>query len=84
MINYQIAVAGMTSLSAQPFGPLDFVPVAWLPDGRLVADHACVMSGFGGGPCDASLDGTYIFAADGTSHALFFKLKNGSRVVGYV
>ena len=84
VINYQVAVAGLTASSAQPFGPLDFVPDAWLPDGRLVADHLCISSDFGGGPCDASLDGTYIFAADGASHTLFFKLKNGSRVVGYV
>ncbi len=84
VINYQIAVADLTSSSATAFGPLDFVPDAWLPDGRLIADHRCAYSGWGGGPCDASLDGTYFFSADGSTHSLFYKLAAGANVVGYV
>jgi hypothetical protein len=83
VINYQMAIADLTSSTANAFGPLDYLPDAWLPDGRLVADHVCAYSGFGGGPCDARLDGTYFFSADGTSHTLFFKLTHGA-VVGYV
>lgn len=81
--NYQMAVADRTSSNAKAFGPLDYLPDAWLPDGRVVADHTCFYSGWGGGPCNASLDGTYIFSADGTSHTLFLKLTSGG-VVGYV
>ena len=84
VINYQMAVAGVTSPSANAFGPLDYLPEAWLPDGRLVAEHVCAYPGFGGGPCDARLDGTYIFSANGSTHSLFYKLANGSVVVGYV
>jgi hypothetical protein len=84
MINYQIAVADLTSSSAKAFGPLDYLPDAWLPDGRIVADHWCA-AGFGNtGVCDASLDGTYVFSADGASHSLLFKLTQGAAVVGYV
>lgn len=81
--NYQMAVADRTSSDAKAFGPLDYLPDAWLPDGRVVADHTCFYSGWGGGPCNATLDGTYIFSADGTSHTLFFKLTSGV-VAGYV
>ena len=84
VINYQMAIATVTSSSAQAFGPLDFVPDTFLPDGRVVAEHRCAYSGWGGGPCDASLDGTYFFSADGTSHTLFFKLVGGASVVGYL
>ena len=84
VINYQMAVADLTASSAQAFGPLDYLPDAWLPDGRLVATHMCAYADWGGGPCNAALDGTYIFSADGKSHSLFFKLKSGSVVVGYV
>jgi hypothetical protein len=66
------------------FGPIDYVPDTWLPDGRVVADHQCWPSETDGGPCNASLDGTYIFSADGSSHSLFFKLANGASVVDYV
>jgi hypothetical protein len=83
VINYQMAVAGLASSTAQAFGPLDYIFDAWLPDGRVLADHFCANPGWGGGPCDAKLDGTYIFSADGTSHTLFFKLTHGA-VVGYV
>jgi hypothetical protein len=83
VINYQMAIADLTSPSARAFGPLDYVPDAWLPDGRVVADHRCVYSGFGGGPCDTNLDGTYFFSADGSSHSLFYKLTHGA-VVGYL
>ncbi len=83
VINYQMAVADLTSSSAKAFGSLDYTPGAWLPDGRVVAAHACAYSGWGGGPCDTRLDGTYLFSANGTSHSLFFKLTHGS-VVGYI
>jgi len=83
VINYQMAIADLTSSSASAFGPLDFLPDTWLPDGRVVADHQCAYAGFGGGPCDASQDGTYFFSSDGTSHVLFYKLTHGA-VVGYV
>ncbi|HEX2681495.1 MAG TPA: hypothetical protein VHQ03_09405, partial [Candidatus Dormibacteraeota bacterium] len=66
------------------FGPIDFIPDSWLPDGRIVADHSCLIPQMGGGPCDSSLDGTYIFTADGASRTLFFKLAPGVRVVGYI
>ena len=83
VISYQMAVADLSGSSAAAFGPLDYVPDTWLPDGRLVADHSCVISEWGGGPCNTGLDGTYIFSADGNSHVLFFKLQSGL-VVGYV
>ena len=76
-INYQMAVAGLTESTASAFGPLDFLSGAWLPDGRLVADHVCVPTEWGGGPCSGSLDGTYIFSSDGSTHSLFYKLKAG-------
>ena len=84
VINYQMAIADLTASSAQAFGPLDYLPDAWLPDGRVIATHTCAYADWGGGPCNASLDGTYIFSADGASHSLFFKLKQGSVVVGYI
>ena len=83
VINYQMAVADVTSTSARAFGPLDYLPDTWLPDGRVVATHTCAYSGFGGGPCSTSLDGTYFFSADGSSRTLFFKLTHGT-VVGYI
>ena len=83
VISYQMAVADLNGSAAAAFGPLDYVPDTWLPDGRLVADHWCVISEWGGGPCNTGLDGTYIFSADGKSHTLFYKLKSGL-VVGYV
>jgi len=84
VINYQIAMADLTSSSAQAFGPLDYLPDAWLPDGRVVADHRCALVDWGGGPCNAGLDGTYFVSADGTSQSLFFKLVGSAFVVGYV
>jgi hypothetical protein len=84
VINYQMAIADLTASSAQAFGPLDYLPEAWLPDGRMIATHVCAYADWGGGPCNAGLDGTYIFSADGKSHSLFYKLKQGSAVVGYV
>lgn len=81
--HYQMAIADRTSSNAKAFGPLDYLPDAWLPDGRVVVDHVCFYSGWGGGPCNSSLDGTYIFSADGTSHTLFFKLTSGG-VAGYL
>jgi hypothetical protein len=84
VINYQTAMADLTSASAYAFGPLDYLPNAWLPDGRVVAEHQCAYSGWGGGPCDARRDGTYIFSANGSTHSLFYKLAPGASVVGYV
>ena len=66
-----------------PFQRRDHEPDTWLPDGRVVADHQCVDSRWGGGPCSASLDGTYIFSADRSSRVLFYRLKSG-QVVSYV
>jgi hypothetical protein len=82
VINYQMVVATLTSSSTAAFGSLDYLPDAWLPDGRLVATHQCVISQWGGGPCNSGLDGTYFFSADGSTRTLFFKLANGSAVVG--
>jgi hypothetical protein len=84
VINYQMAVADLSSSSAQAFGPLDYLPSAWLPDGRVVAVHMCTLAEWGGGPCNAGLDGTYFFSADGTSHTLFYKLVGGAIVVGSI
>jgi hypothetical protein len=84
VINYQIAMADLTSSSAHAFGPLDYVPDAWLPDGRVIADHRCAYVDWGGGPCNASLDGTYFLSTDGASQSLFFKLVGTAFVVGYV
>ena len=83
VINYQMAVADLTSSGAGAFGPIDYLPDVWLPDGRVVATHVCAYVDWGGGPCNASLDGTYFFSADGSSRTLFFKLTQGA-VVGYV
>jgi hypothetical protein len=84
VINYEMSVAELTASSATTLGPLDYVPDTWLPDGRLIADHMCVYSGFGGGPCNEGLDATYVFSSDGTSHTLFYKLTPSSQVVGYI
>lgn len=85
VVNYQMAAADLTAASASAFGPLDFVPETWLPDGRVVAYHQCLNGavGWGGGPCDTKLDGTYFFSSDGTSHTLFYKTVRGN-VVGWV
>ncbi len=83
VINYQMAVADLTASSAAAFGPLDYLPDAWLPDGRVIATHVCAYAGWGGGPCSSSLDATYFFTADGSSHTLFFKLTHGA-IVGWV
>jgi hypothetical protein len=82
-ISYQIAMADLTSQTAHAFGPLDYVPDVWLPDGRVVADHRCVPVEWNGGSCNSSLDGTYILSADGTSSTLFYKLTRGI-VAAYV
>ena len=83
LINYQMARASLTASPAQAFGPLDYLPDAWLPDGRLVADHICVYSEWSPGPCDSTKDGTYIVSSDGASVSPFYKLAHGA-VVGYV
>lgn len=84
VINYQMVVADLTSSSAAAFGPPDYLPDTWLPDGRVVATHQCIASVWGGAPCNSGLDGTYLFSADGASHSLFFKLANGARVIGVI
>lgn len=84
VINYQMAVADLTASTATSFGPIDYVPDIWLPDGRVIADHICVNSAFGGGPCNEGLDATYVFSSDGASHTLFFKLASGSQIVAYI
>jgi hypothetical protein len=80
---YQMATFGIADTTAADFGPADYVPRAWLPDGRLIAAHQCIDPGFQGAACDASKDGTYIFSADGTSSTLFFRWppQNNSTVV---
>ena len=83
LINYQMARTALTGSAAQPFGPPDYLPDTWLPDGRVVADHVCVYIDWGPGPCDSSKDGTYFISADGTSTSFFYKLTHGA-VVGYV
>jgi hypothetical protein len=84
VVNYQMAAADLTASNASAFGPLDFVPDTWLPDGRVVAYHQCITGvGWGGGPCDTKLDGTYFFSVDGTSHTLFYKGVRGD-IVGWV
>lgn len=83
LINYQMARSSLTASRAQAFGPIDFLPDTWLPDGRVVADHICVYVDWHPGPCDSSKDGTYFVSADGTSASLFYKLTHG-QVVGYV
>jgi hypothetical protein len=82
-VNYQMVEAGLSDASSKAFGPIDYVPDTWLPDGRIVADHQCWPSDMGGGTCSTSLDATYIFSADGTTRTLFYKLKTGM-VVNYV
>lgn len=84
VINYQMAVANLSSTGASAFGPIDYVPDVWLPDGRVVAEHVCVPADFGGGACDQSVDGTYFVSADGKNSTLFFKLAQASYVVAYV
>jgi hypothetical protein len=84
VINYQMVVADLTSPSVAVFGLVDYLPDAWLPDGRVIATHQCVISEWGGGPCSGSLDGTYFFSADGSSRTLFFKLASGTRIVGVI
>lgn len=86
VINYQMVAAylGSSGDAATAFGPLDYIPDAWLPDGRVVADHMCVRAEWGGGPCDTTLNGTYIFSADGSTHSLFYKLAETSSVVAAV
>lgn len=81
LINYQMVTADLSSANAGIFGPSDFLPDVWLPDGRVVADHLCWTFQQNGGPCDASLDGTYFIQADGKSYALFYKLTQGASVV---
>jgi len=86
VVNYQMAVADVTSSTASSFGPLDYLPDTWLPDGRVVADHWCA-NGFGStGACDQGLNGTYIFSADGNSHTRLSKVSEAfiPRVVGSV
>src|SRR5438105_2256002 len=77
VLNYQMAEADLAASTLASFGPLDYNPDAWLPDGRVVAEHQCVYIDWGAGPCSASLDGTYVFSADGKSRTLFYKLKSG-------
>ncbi len=84
VINYQMLVAQLTSTGVTVFGATDFLPDAWLPDGRLIATHQCVIADWGGGPCNGAIDGTYVFSSDGSSHSLFFKLAQGARVVGSI
>jgi len=84
LVNYQMATADLSGSSAATFGPADFYPDASLPDGRVVADHLCWSFQGNGGPCTASLDGTYLISADGKSKTLFFKLPTGVVVVGYL
>jgi hypothetical protein len=84
VINYQMVVADLTSPGVAAFGAIDYLPDAWLADGRVIASHQCVISEWGGGSCSSSLDGTYVFSADGSSRTLFFKLTNSARVVGVI
>ena len=48
------------------------------------ADHFCWTMQGNGGRCDQSLDGTYIYSADGLTRTLFYKLAGGSSVVAYL
>jgi hypothetical protein len=84
VINYQMVIADLTSPNVAAFGVIDYLPDAWLADGRVIATHQCVISEWGGGPCNGGLDGTYVFSSTGASHTLFFKLTNGARVVGVI
>ena len=84
VINYQMAVADFSSSTASAFGPLDYLPDAWLADGRVVADHRCA-TGFGDtDACDANLAGTYVFSADGSTHSLLFKGAPYAAVLGSI
>lgn len=84
VVSYQMVTAPLTASGVAVFGPLNYWPDTWLPDGRIVADHYCVPSDFGGAPCDSSLDATYYFSSDGTSRTLFYKLAGGSSVVANI
>jgi hypothetical protein len=84
LINYQTVTANLSGSSVGAFGPADFYPDTWLPDGRLVGDHLCWSYQGNGGPCTQSLDGTYFISADGAARTLFFKLAQGASVVGFV
>ena len=84
LVNYQMATGALSGSSVTTFGPADFYPDAWLPDGRIVADHLCWDFQNNGGPCTASLNGTYFVSADGKSKTLFFKLAEGASVVATV
>ncbi len=81
VVNYQMAFGDIAGSSAAAFGPADFVPDVLLSDGRVIADHQCWDSTFGGGPCSRALDGTYFISADGKTKTLFFKLAGGATVV---
>jgi hypothetical protein len=84
LVNYQMAAGDLSASTVAVFGPADFFPDAWLPDGRLVADHLCWTFQQNGGPCDQSLDGTYVVSADGQTRTLFYKLAPGSAVVASI
>jgi hypothetical protein len=84
LINYQMVAADLSASGVTVFGVSDFLPDTWLPDGRLIADHLCWTFQENGGPCDQSLDGTYIVSADGHTRTLFYKLAPGSSVVASV
>ena len=79
VVNYQMAAADFTATKATTFGAIDFYPEAYLPDGRVVASHQCWSDS-----CSQSLDGTYVFSADGKSRSLFYKLALGVGVVAYL
>lgn len=81
--SFRMATVALSAATSAPFGPPSFWPDAWLPDGRVVATHACAdMLGASNADCDPSQRGTYIFSADGTSSTLFFNLSPGAVVVG--
>ena len=84
LVNYQIVAGALSGTSAAVFGPADFYPDVWLPDGRIVADHLCWTFQQDGGPCNAALDGTYFLSADGKTQTLFFKLSQGASVAASV
>ena len=84
LVNYQMVSASLGATSGSAYGPIDFFPDVWLPDGRVVADHLCWTFQQNSGPCTVSLNGTYFISADGKSKTLFFKLPSGVTVVGYV
>jgi hypothetical protein len=84
LVNFQMAAGDVTGTSVAPFGPSDFYPDTWLPDGRVVADHLCWTFQQNGGPCNQNLDATYFISADGKSRTLFYKLGQSAAIVGYV